>query len=177
MDGRQSRFALTVKDIAFMAMFAAILFIQEEALTFIPNIQLTIFFIVLYSKKLGFYRTSLIVLIHVALDNLVMGSFNLVYTPAMFIGWMMIPTIICTLCRKVESPLILGIVAFACGFLYSWCFVLPNYLVYNINPWVYLASDIVFELILAACGFVTVLLLYKPCSVIFDRFGLTRTTK
>ena len=159
-----------------MAMFTAILFVQEEALTFIPNIQLTIFFIVLYSKKLGFFRTSIIVLVHVILDNLVMGSFSLLYTPAMFFGWMLIPVLFCTICRKTENPLILACLAGFCGFLYCWSFILPNYLLMKIDPLVYLASDIVFEAILAACGFLTVLILYKPCSKLFDKFCLTRST-
>ncbi len=176
MAGKRNKFVLTVKDMAFIAVFSAILFVQEEALTFLPNIQLTIFLILLYSKKLGFLRTSIIVVIHVLLDNLVMGSFSLVYTPAMFIGWMLIPIIVCLLFKKTENPLILAFVAFVCGFLYCWCYILPNYLFYNIDPWTYLVSDVVFELILASCGFLTVLLLYKPCSRLFDKFELTRTS-
>ena len=43
---------MTVKDMALIAMFAAILFIQEEALTFIPNVQLTVFLLVLYFLKI-----------------------------------------------------------------------------------------------------------------------------
>ena len=39
-----------VKDITIIAAFAAILFIQEQALSFLPNIQLTVFLLVLYSK-------------------------------------------------------------------------------------------------------------------------------
>ena len=96
MAGKQNKKSwITVRDITDIAVLACILFIQEELLTFLPNIQLTIFLLILYSKKLGFIRTSIIVAIHVILDNLVMGSFNLVYTPAMFIGWMTIPILIC----------------------------------------------------------------------------------
>lgn len=150
-------------------MFAAILFVQEELLTFIPNIQLTVFLIVLYSKKLGFVRTTFIIVIHVLLDNLVMGSLNPFYTPTMLVGWMLIPILVCTLCRKTNTPWILAIIGVLCSFLYSWSFILPNYIMYDINPWMYLASDIVFEGILAGCSFITILLLYKPCSKLFDR--------
>ena len=104
MDGRQNnKVILTVKDMALIAMFAAILFIQEEALTFIPNVQLTVFLLVFYSKRLGFIRTTLIIIIHVILDNLVMGSFSVIWTPAMFVGWMLIPIVICTIFRKIEN--------------------------------------------------------------------------
>ena len=65
---------LSAKDIAVIAILAVVLFIQEEVLTFLPNVQLTVFLIVLYTKKLGFKKTTIIILIHVILDNLVMGA-------------------------------------------------------------------------------------------------------
>ena len=102
MDGNNKKFS--VRDIALIAILSTILFVQEQVLTFLPNIRLTVFLLVLYSKKLGFIRTTIIVIIHVLLDNLFMGSMNLVYTPAMFVGWMLIPIIICTLFKKTESP-------------------------------------------------------------------------
>lgn len=173
MAGRQSKaFKISVKDIALIAMFASILFIQEEALTFIPNVQLTVFLLVLFSKKMGLMKTSIIIAIHVILDNLVMGSLNLFYTPAMFIGWMFIPIFITLFGRKTENPFLLGLIGGACAFLYCWMFIIPNVIFYHIDVWVYLASDIVFELILASVGFVTTTILYTPCSRLFKHFGL-----
>ena len=151
-------------------MLATILFVQEEALTGIPNIQLTIFLILLYSKKLGWYKTSIIVCIHVLLDNLVMGSFNLLYTPAMFIGWMFIPTFITLFCKKVENPFLLGLVGALSGFVYSWIFIIPRVFIYKINVLAYLISDIPFEITLALCGCITTWILYKPCSKLFDLY-------
>ncbi len=177
MDGRQnnnSRF--DVKDIANIAIFTSILFVQEEALSFIPNIQFTIFLIVLYSKKLGLFRTSIILMIHVFLDSLVMG-FNIIYVVTMYIGWMFIPFIITIFFRKIENPFLLGLAGLFGGFLYSWTFIIPNTFIYHMDPLVYLASDIVFELVLASCGYLTVAILYKPCSNLFDRFGVTRTKR
>ena len=172
-DGRRiNNFRLRPRDIAYIAMFAAILFIQEEALTFIPNVQLTIFLLILYSKKMGFFKTSLIIMIHVALDNLVMGSFNLFYTPAMFVGWMFIPVLVCTVGRKTENVFLLGVIAIISSFLYCWTFIIPNYIFYKIDPFIYLASDIIFELILAAVGFLTTVTLYKPCSNIIKYFKI-----
>lgn len=171
MDGRQNK-QFSIKDIGIIVALASILFIQEELLVFIPNVQFTIFLLVLYAKKLGFIKTTIIILIHVILDNLFMGSFNPFFTPAMLIGWMFIPIIISLFCKKTENPIILAIIATICGFLYSWVFILPNVFVYGINPIAYLASDIIFELILAGCGFITVLLLYKPCSIIFEKFEI-----
>ena len=70
--------SFTVHDISLIALFAAVLFIQEELLTFIPNVQLTIFINIVF-KKVWFLKTTIITIIHVVLDNLVMGSFNVIY--------------------------------------------------------------------------------------------------
>ena len=81
---------ITIKDMVIIAVCTAILFVQEELLSFLPNIQFTVFLIVLYSKKLGFFKTSFIVIIHTILDNLFMGSFNIIYFPFMLLGWLLI---------------------------------------------------------------------------------------
>ena len=172
MDGSKKIISLTVKDMALIAMFAAILFIQEEALTFIPNVQLTVFLLVLYSKRLGFFKTSLIIIIHVLLDNLVMGSFSAIWTPAMFVGWMLIPIVICTIFRKIDNFIILAFAGALLSFTYCWCYILPNYLILRIHPLKYLASDIIFELILAASSFVSILFLYIPCRDMFIKFRI-----
>ncbi len=173
MAGRRNKTQkVTARDIALIAMFASILFIQEEALTFIPNVQLTVFLLVLFSKKMGLMKTSLIIAIHVLLDNLVMGSFNLFYTPAMFVGWMFIPIFITLFGRKTENPFLLGLIGAFCAFLYCWTFIVPNIIFYNINILVYLASDVVFEVILASVGFISTAALYNPCSRLFKHFGL-----
>ena len=66
-----------IKDITIIAFFSAILFVQEQLFSFLPNVQLTVFLIVLYSKVFGFTKTAIIILIHTLLDNIVMGSMNL----------------------------------------------------------------------------------------------------
>ena len=48
------------KDLTIIAVFSAILFVQELSLSFIPNIQLTVFLLVLYSKVFGLKKTCII---------------------------------------------------------------------------------------------------------------------
>lgn len=160
---------LTIKDITIVAVFAAILFTQEQVLTFLPNVQFTVFLIVLFSKKLGFIRTFFIVLIHVILDNLVMGSFNIMYFPFMFLGWMIIPITLCTIFKKCESPLILAILGIVYAFLYSWIYVIPNVLVLEVDPWVYLVNDLWWEIVLAVSSFLSIMWLYDPCAKAIDK--------
>ena len=91
-------------DIAIIASCISIIFVQEQILSFLPNIQLTILLLVVYSKKLGCLKTSIIVIIHSLLDCLVTGSLNLYYFPFILIGWLIIPIIITLFFKKCESP-------------------------------------------------------------------------
>ena len=52
---------MTIFRIARIAIFAAILFVQEEALTGIPNIQLTQCLICIYFYAFGFVDSIIIV--------------------------------------------------------------------------------------------------------------------
>lgn len=169
MDRNIERPHFSTRDITLIALLTTLLFVQEQALIFIPNVQLTVFLILLYSKKLGFIRTSLIVFIHVLLDNLVMGSFNLLYTPFMFVGWILIPLLMCTFFKKIESNIALAFLGILFSFLYSWAFIIPNCIVLSVDIFTYLTADIVFEIILALSSFLSILLLYNPLSKVLDR--------
>ena len=160
---------LSAKDIAVIAILAVVLFIQEEVLTFLPNVQLTVFLIVLYTKKLGFKKTTIIILIYVILDNLVMGSLSFFYTPFMFIGWELISVLLSTIFKRLNASLSLGLAGILFSFLYCWIYIIPNILLTKINVVAYLASDFLFEIILACSSFVSILWLYEPCSKVFDK--------
>ena len=74
-----------IKEISLIGILAGILFVLEQALVFLPNIQLTVFLIILFSKKLGFKRSIIIIILYVLLDNLVIGSFNIIFTPFIYL--------------------------------------------------------------------------------------------
>ena len=166
MDG--NKLLKSVKDITLISIMTTILFVQEQLLTSIPGVQLTVFLIVLFSKKLGLIRSMLIIILHVLLDNFYMSSFSLMYTPTMLVGWLLIPLTICTIFKKVESPILLALLGALYSFIYCWLYIIPNYLILNINPIAYLISDFIFEIILAVCSFVSIFLLYKPLSRLLD---------
>lgn len=151
------------KEIVLIGVLTAILYAQEQMLTFLPNIQLTVFLIILYSKVLGLKKTVLIVFIHVLLDNFFMGSFNLIYVPFMFIGWALIPILLNSVFSKVNDSTHLAILSILFALLYCWIYIIPNSIFYNINPFIYFMSDIPFEIILCISSFITTLWLYEPC--------------
>ena len=148
---------MSVKRIVRIAILASILFVQEFALSFIPNIQLTQCLIAIYYYSLGLVDTLFIVTIHVFLDNLTMGSFNLIYTPAMYIGWMSLPLIL-HLFKRHQNKFISATIVGIHGIFYSLLFAFANTLILEVPFMVYFISDIPFEVILVVNGFLTTLL-------------------
>lgn len=155
-------------DITLIALMAVILFVQEFLLTGIPGVQLTVFLIILYSKKFGLFRSSIIILLHVLLDNFALTSFNVIFTPVMLLGWLVIPLTICTIFKRVKSSLLLGVLGIGYSFIYCWLYILPTCLLYDLNLIAYFIADFQYELIFACCSFISVFLLYQPCSKAMD---------
>ena len=163
MDEDMQKKKLSTKDIVLAGVFAAILLVQKELLAFIPNVSLTVFLIVLYSKSFGKKMTLFILLVYVLLDNIIMGNMGLIFVPFQYIGWALIPLLLCTVFKRVNDPLRLALLSALFSFLYCWVMVIPGVIVMHVSVAAYLAADITFELVLAASSFVSVLLLYRPC--------------
>ena len=88
---------LPVFETVVMAALTAVLLLQKQLLTFLPNVTLNFFLILLYSKVLGLGRTAAIVTVYLLLDSILWGSINPIFTTAQWIGWMWGPLITCTL--------------------------------------------------------------------------------
>lgn len=166
---KKNKNILTTRDITLIALLTTLLFIQEQALSFIPNVQLTVFLLVLYSKKFGLIKTIIISSIHVLLDNLVMGSFNIIFVPFMLIGWLIIPILLNTIFRKVNSNIVLALLGVVFSFVYCWIYIIPNCIILQVDFFTYLIADFVWEVLLASSSFITILLLYNPCSNALDK--------
>lgn len=143
-----------------IAIFAGLLFIQEQVLMFIPNVQLTVLLIVVFSTSFGFLKTAIIVLIHTLLDCLLHN--NMLYFPFMLAGWLFIPLTMTTIFKKVKNIYLLSSLGILFALVYSWMFVIANALIGEVDFIKYLLSDIVFEIVLAASSFLSILWLYEP---------------
>lgn len=159
-----------IKDIVLTSILTAILFVQEQILSFLPNIQLTILLIVVFSKTLGLKKTIIIVTIHTILDSIFFGSFSLVYFIPMLLGWLTIPILLTTVFKKVESPLILSIIAGGCACLYTLYFAIINSLIMNTNIITYLIADIPFTLLLIVSSVISVIWLYQPLNQLIKKY-------
>lgn len=159
---------LTVYDLVLMAVLTSILFIQEQLLYLLPNIQLTIFLLVLYSKKLGTVKTICMIIVHVILDSLFTSSLGIIYTPFILVGWILIPVTLNTIFKSVNSNITLAFLGVLYAIIYSWFFVIPFVYMLKVDFMAYIITDIPFQLLLASSSFITILLLYEPSSRIFD---------
>ncbi len=147
----------------FMAMCISILFVQEQLLMIVPNVQFTTLLIVLYASLFKFRETVAIILIYVFFDNLFMSSFHPLYTTAMIIGWLIIPVAYHTLLNKTTSETKLALFGLSFGFVYGWVFIPFRMFEHGIDIfWPYLLADIPFEIIMAVSNYVTIILLFQP---------------
>lgn len=153
----------TTRDITILAACIAILFVQEQVLTFIPNFQFSTVLIVIYSRVFGFKKTVIIIFSHVLLDNIYMGSIGMpnIVIP-MLIAWMIIPVAMSTILKNTNNLLVLGFCGYLFGHIYGLTFVPFQAWLLNIDVYKYLIADIPFEIIMGISNFATIVWLYNP---------------
>lgn len=154
---------LKLIDLIIISMFTAIVFTLEQVLTPLANIQLTVFFFILYTRLLGLKKTMIIVVLHTIADNLYMGTIMnpFIVTP-MLIAWSLIPISLTTIFKNFKGVTSLTIFAFLFGFVYGWIFIPFTMYVWDIEFIPYLIADLPFELAMAISGALSVALLYEP---------------
>ena len=162
-------------ELAMLAMLAAVLFAQETLLSSLPNIQLTVLLIMVYAATLGIGKATLVMTVHVLLDNILWGSLSPLTALPMWLGWFLVILIAFALKR---APLPLIVIGSAVGsLLYCWCFAIFKALFMDINVVAYLAADIIFEVLMCACSVITVMFLYRPAEKLINNFHAKITEK
>lgn len=159
---------MKLKMICLVALFAAILFVQEEALTVIPNVQFTFVLVCIFGATLGLGYGSLIILIHVILDNLFMGTFNIFCMGPQFIG-LFIALLFGYLFRN-KNEYIQGLFSSFAAYIYCILYLLVNIFFLDAKFIPYLIADIPFEIILMANSFITVIFIYNPLKNVIDNY-------
>jgi len=148
-----------LRNIVFTAMLLTVLVVQEQLLVLLPNIQLTTVLLMVYAAILPSSLLGVLVVSYVFLDNLLMGSFNLLYTLPMLLAWLFF-VYVARLIRN-KSMFAILLFAFAFGFIYGWFFIPSTMIERGISIfWPYFLSDLPFEIVLAVNNYFTVLLLY-----------------
>ena len=90
------------------------------------------------------------------------------YFPFMLVGLLLIPVLINTLFKKVESNITLSFLGILFSLLYCWSYIVPTLIVLEIDFVSYMAADVVWEITLAMSSFLSILL-YNPCANVLDK--------
>ena len=160
---------MKVKDIALLGILTAILYLVDQVLSFVPFLQLSMLLIILFSRKMGALKTSIIVIIYVTLEYIGVG-FDFLFFIFSVIGWLLVPLLTNFLFRKTKSVISIALQGVLFSFLYSWIHIIPSCIIIESSIIDYLSMDIIFEISLAISSFVSILLLYKPLEKVIDRF-------
>lgn len=160
---------MEIRRILTIATAISITFVQEQMLVFIPNVSFTVVLIILFSSVLSLKESLIYVFIYVFLDNMYMGGLNLFYMIPMLIGWSLIPISYNTILKKSHDEYRLAIFALIFGFVYGWLFIPFNMIQYAVSSFIpYLLADILFEIVMAISGFLTVIWLFKPLHKVLE---------
>lgn len=158
-----------VIDLTVIAILTVVIFVQEQALSFLPNIQLTVLLFILYSRLLGTKKTLIIVLLHTFADNIYVGSLSPFLVIPMLLAWSLIPILLNTVFKRLKSPIFLTMFAFFFGFIYGMMFIPFVSYQFGFDPLKYYLADLPFELVMGLSGAVSVAILYEPLMIFFKK--------
>lgn len=162
--------------LVLMALMVALLVAVDEALAFIPFLQLVTFTIVMCYCVFGYKFTVVVLFIYVTLDCLISGGMwpLFVSIPVMFVAWLFLPTLL-NFSKLVKGSIfkklwvIVPITAIH-GFIYGQTFAVVTTLIYNSGTWDlfyrgwlgWTMADIPWEVAQCIVGAVTVGLMLPP---------------
>lgn len=162
---------MSIRKITLIALSVCILLIQEYAMMWLPNVQLSCLLIFIYSRNFQFKDMLVLLFCYVLIDNLLYGGLNPLFTVSMFIAWLLLVIYLRLTSKQEQSELKLAITGCIFGFIYGWIFALANIIVLDLRDvWGYFLADLPFEIIFAVTSFVTIYWLYKPLNQSFQKF-------
>jgi uncharacterized membrane protein len=167
---------MTVKKMTMMAVLTTLLLIQEQALSFIPNVQLSTLLILLFASTFKLRDSLLMLAVYVVIDSLYMGALNPFYMIPMYLGWATLPVLYHTFIKRHESTYVMATLGFIGGFIYGVIFMPFAVIQTGVDPRVYLLADFPFQLVMASSNFITILWLYAPLKKIYGQFIATDIT-
>jgi len=163
---------METRKMIMLAFAISILFVQEQILVFLPNIQFTVVLLIVYSSVFSKKEMFVIIFVYVFLDSMYYGGLNPFYFIPMLLAWSLIPIVHHGLLKRTRNEYVLAVFALMFGFVYGWMFI-PFHMIQTsiMNPIPYLLSDLLFEVIMGTTGFLTVLWMYGPLVRLFSLVG------
>ncbi len=166
---KQNNSKLAIKDITIMALMVAIIEVCKFALAHIPNVELTSFWIIMFTLYFGkriFYIIPVFILIEGAVYGIHLWWIMYLY------AWPLL-AIVTLLLRKMkgawEWSMVSGIFGLSFGFLCAIPYIFTSGIYGAFAYWV---AGIPYDLIHGVANFVIMLVLYKPMKMV-----MTKTVK
>jgi len=169
---KQSRLKLAAKDITLIALMVAVIEVCKVTLANIPNVELTSFWIIMFTLcfgKLVFYAIPVFVLIEGAIWGF--GIWWVMYLYA----WPMLAVTVFSL-RKMKTvwewAFVSGVFGFLFGLLCAIPYIFTSGVAGAITWWI---AGIPFDLIHGVANFTIMLVLYKPIKSVMIKMENRRT--
>ena len=156
---------MPVRRLTLLGLLAAVLFAQETALSFLPNIQATFLLVLLYGACVGMGGGTLIVTVHVLLDNLLFGVMSPFLLIPMWLGYEL--TLFCGWLLRRRGEYAMCIAGVLCSLVYALLFAGATALMCLSKGTAfafgaYLIADVPFTALLVGSTALSVLFLYMP---------------
>jgi len=159
---------LTTQDIAFMGMAVAIIEACKMVMQGLPNIEVTSFFVILFTLVLG-SKMLLVVPAFTLIEGCVYG-FGIWWVMYLY-AWPML-ALITWFVRKKDSVILYSVISGLFGLFFGALCSIPYLFIGGpsmmFSWWI---AGIPFDLIHGASNFVIMLLLYKPTRRVMDRIN------
>ena len=160
---------LTSRDIAFMGMAVAIIEACKLVMQGLPNIEVTSFFVMLFTLILG-KRMLLVVPAFTLIEGCIYG-FGIWWVMYLY-AWPLL-AFVTWLVRKKDSVFLYSIISGMFGLFFGALCSIPYFFIGGFammfNWWI---AGIPFDLIHGASNFVIMLLLYRPVRKVMDNIGI-----
>jgi hypothetical protein len=154
-----------IKEIIILALSTSILIVQELAFSFLPNIQLTTFLVMVYVRAFGIKKSSMIVLVYVFVDNLIFGSLMMLnIVLPMLIGWFFIIYSFYFVSKMSHKLWVYVVLAYLFGHIYGLIYAPFQVWILKVEMIPYLIVDLPWQVIMGLSNALSVLWLYEPLS-------------
>ncbi|MEE0884245.1 MAG: hypothetical protein U0L59_03330 [Faecalimonas sp.] len=165
---RQNNSRLTIKDITIMALMVAIIEVCKFALAHIPNVELTSFWIIMFTLYFGtriFYIIPVFILIEGAVYGIHLWWIMYLY------AWPLL-AIVTLLLRKMKGAWEWSMVSGIFGLMFGLLCAIPYIFTSGIyGAFAYWVAGIPFDLIHGIANFVIMLVLYKPLNTVMGKMS------
>ena len=164
---------MKTRDLVIVAMMAAVLFVVQVALSFVPNIELVTLLIIIYSLVIG-RKTIFAIYVFALLEGLFYG-FGIWWIMYLYV-WTVLYFIVRAL-RKQQEVLVWSLVGGFFGLLFGTLCSIPYFFIGGIGAGVaWWVAGLPYDILHGVGNFVVILVLFKPIHKVVEKLYLAKVT-